>query len=254
MVETDIKTFASEGMMPRHIAVIMDGNGRWAAARGRARSEGHFKGVDSVIEITRACSEMGIQYLTLYGFSTENWNRPREEVDILMSLIGNTIEQQTPFLVENNVRLNLIGELDRIPETSRNKLHKGVSATAQCTGLTLSMALSYSGRWDITDAVRKLAGNVADGKLNPDDITQQTISNLLSTATIPDPDLLIRTGGEQRISNFLLWEAAYAELYFTPQLWPDFGVVQLMAAIKDFRSRERRFGMTSQQVNDNHDQ
>lgn len=234
--------------VPAHVAIIMDGNGRWAAGRGKARSEGHFRGVDSVIEVTRASSDLGVKYLTLYGFSTENWRRPQEEVDILMSLIGDTIERQTSFLVENNVRLNLIGELDRIPEVSRRKLYNGVEATLHCTGLVLTMALSYSGRWELTEAARKIARRCMEGSLKPEEIDDDTIASELSTYPIPDPDLLIRTGGEYRISNFLLWQTAYSELYFTPVLWPDFGREQLKEALLDFQGRERRFGKTSQQV------
>ncbi|CDE07981.1 isoprenyl transferase [Prevotella sp. CAG:485] len=242
------------GKMPRHIAIIMDGNGRWASGRGMQRSQGHFRGVDSVIEITRACSDLGIGYLTLYGFSTENWKRPQPEVDILMHLIGDTIAQQTPFLVENNVRLNLIGEIERIPVASRAKLQAGVSATAHCTGLVLTMALSYSGRWDIAQAARKLALKVQRGEMRPEDIDEEAVARNLDTYPLPDPDLLIRTGGEERISNFLLWQSAYSELYFTHILWPDFGKEQLLEALTDYRGRERRFGKTSQQVQDTHDQ
>lgn len=234
--------------IPRHVAIIMDGNGRWAAAQGMQRTEGHFRGVDSVIEITRASSDIGIRYLTLYGFSTENWHRPQPEVDILMSLIGDTIERETPFLVENNVKLNLIGEIDRIPLSSRLKLQRGVADTAHCTGLLLTMALSYSGRWELTEAARRLARKCVLGELRPDQIDDETVAAELSTFPLPDPDLLIRTGGEQRISNFLLWQTAYSELYFTSVLWPDFGKAQLREALLDYQRRERRFGKTSQQV------
>lgn len=240
--------------IPRHVAVIMDGNGRWASSRGMQRSNGHFRGVDSVINITQASSDLGIKYLTLYGFSTENWLRPRQEVDILMTLIGDTIETQTPFLLANNVRLNLIGELDRIPEESRRKLMAGVETTAACTGLTLTMALSYSGRWDIGQAARRLCEKVSRGELSPDMINEKAIALELSTYPLPDPDLLIRTGGEQRISNFLLWQTAYSELYFTSVLWPDFDAKELVNAIADYQKRERRFGKTSQQVTNDHDQ
>lgn len=243
-----------ENSVPRHVAIIMDGNGRWALNRGMARTDGHFRGVDSVIEITRASSDMGIAYLTLYGFSTENWNRPKQEVDILMELIGDTIERETPFLVENNVRLNLIGEINRIPAKSLLKLQAGVAATAHCTGLTLTMALSYSGRSELTLAARKLAQQVERGEIKSADIDTAMLANALDTVSLPDPDLLIRTGGEQRISNFLLWQIAYTELYFTPLLWPDFGPQQLKEAIEAYKGRERRFGKTSQQVTTHHDQ
>ena len=239
--------------LPRHVAIIMDGNGRWAAGRGQERCQGHFRGVDAVIDITRASSDLGISHLTLYGFSTENWRRPQAEVDILMTLIGDTIEAQTPFLVENNVRLNLIGELERIPAASLAKHKAGVAATAHCTGLVLTMALSYSGRWELVDAARRLALQAQRGELRPDDIDEQRLSDALSTAPLPDPDLLIRTGGECRISNFLLWQAAYAELYFTPVLWPDFDRDRLVEALRDYQHRERRFGKTSQQLTDTHD-
>lgn len=239
--------------LPGHVAIIMDGNGRWAAGRGQERTQGHFRGVDAVINITRASSDLGIRYLTLYGFSTENWRRPQAEVDILMALIGDTIQAQTPFLVENNVRLNLIGELERIPASSLAKLKAGVAATAHCTGLVLTMALSYSGRWELADAARRLALQVQRGELRADDIDEERIAATISTCGIPDPDLLIRTGGEYRISNFLLWQAAYAELYFTPVLWPDFGRDCLVDAIRDYQHRERRFGKTSQQLTDTND-
>lgn len=226
----------------------MDGNGRWAQRQNRARSDGHFRGVDSVVEITRACSDLGVKYLTLYGFSTENWRRPAAEVDILMRLIGSTVEEQTPMLLENNARLKVIGQLDRIPEQSRRQLEKGMQATAHCTGLTQVMALSYSARWELTEMARRVAREAAAGLLNPDDITEQTVAGRLSTAGIPDPDLLIRTGGEQRISNYLLWQCAYTEFYFTDTLWPDFRKPQLLDAIEAYNGRERRFGKTSAQV------
>lgn len=240
--------------LPVHVAIIMDGNGRWAANRGMERCQGHFRGVEAVIEITRASSDLGIRYLTLYGFSTENWRRPQAEVDTLMLLIGDTIAAQTPFLVENNVRLNLIGELERIPAASLAKLKAGVAATARCTGLVLTMALSYSGRWELTAAARRLARQVQRGELRADDIDEQQMADNIATRTLPDPDLLIRTGGEYRISNFLLWQSAYSELYFTPVLWPDFDRSRLIEALRDYCGRERRFGKTSQQVNDTHDQ
>ncbi len=234
--------------IPTHIAVIMDGNGRWASRLDKPRVFGHQQGVQSVIDITRACSGLGVKYLTLYGFSTENWRRPQQEVDLLMHLIGTTVEQQTPFLIENNVRLNIIGELERIPSASRSKLINSLAATSTCTGMVLTMALSYSGRWDLTSATRLIAHQVAQGSLNPDDINSDTLSSALSTAQLPDPDLLIRTGGEYRISNFLLWDIAYTEMYFTHTLWPDFDPQELLKAIDEYSHRERRFGKTSQQV------
>lgn len=226
----------------------MDGNGRWAQRQNRERTDGHFRGVDSVVEITRACSDLGVKYLTLYGFSTENWHRPDREVNILMHLIGSTVEAQTPMLLANNVRLRVIGQLERIPEASRRQLEAGMAATAHCTGLTQIMALSYSARWELTEMARRMAREAAAGILLPENITQQTVENHLTTAGIPDPDLLIRTGGEQRISNYLLWQCAYSEFYFTETLWPDFGRNELIKALEEYSCRERRFGKTSAQV------
>jgi undecaprenyl diphosphate synthase len=237
-----------QGRMPKHVAIIMDGNGRWAQARGMERTRGHVEGVESVINITRACSELGIGYLTLYGFSTENWNRPQSEVDMLMHLIGITVEQQTPYLVENNVKLNIIGDMPRIPEASRERLQRSVEATAHCTGMVMTMALSYSARWEITEAVKHIALAAQQGRIDATSINDNTIEQYLSTYPIPDPDLLIRTGGETRISNFLLWQCAYSEFYFTPIYWPEFREEAMIDAIREYQHRERRFGKTSKQV------
>lgn len=234
--------------LPEHVAIIMDGNGRWARQRAMMRSEGHAEGVNSVNRITRLSSDLGIRYLTLYAFSTENWKRPAAEVDALMHLIGWTIRKETPDLVKNNVKIHLLGEIDRLPQSVRDDLEAGRKATAHCTGLNLMICLSYSSRWELTNAARRIAQKVASGKLSPEDIGEQTIEGELSTAGIPDPDLLIRTGGEERISNFLLWQCAYSELYFTPVLWPDFDNNAFIDALLDFQNRERRFGMTSDQV------
>ena len=234
--------------IPRHIAIIMDGNGRWARERMRGRSEGHAEGVNSVHSITKAASDIGVKHLTLYAFSTENWNRPAAEVDTLMHLIGWAIRKETPELVANNVRINLLGDIERLPEEVRADLGDGCKATGKCDGLNLNLCLSYSSRWEITKAVQDIADDVRRGVLSPKDVTEETITSKLGTRDIPDPDLLIRTGGEQRISNFLLWQIAYSELYFTPVLWPDFGPGQLLEAIEDYRNRERRFGKTSEQV------
>lgn len=234
--------------LPEHIAIIMDGNGRWARRQLRERSDGHAEGVNSVNRITRFASDLGVKYLTLYAFSTENWNRPKEEVDTLMHLIGYTILKEAPELLANNVHIRLIGDIDRLPESVQQNLFQGRELTRDCTGLNLNLCLSYSSRWEITEAVKKIATLVANGELTPDRIFEDTISSLLATAGIPDPDLLIRTGGEHRISNFLLWQIAYSELYFTPLLWPDFDEEALTEAILDFQNRERRFGMTSDQV------
>ncbi len=240
--------------LPEHVAIIMDGNGRWARKREMLRSEGHAEGVNSVNRITRISSDLGIKYLTLYAFSTENWKRPQPEVDALMHLIGWTIRKETPDLVKNNVKIHLLGEIDRLPESVRKDLEDGRKATAHCTGLNLMICLSYSSRWELTNAARKIAEKVRTGELQPSEITEETIAGELSTAGIPDPDLLIRTGGEHRISNFLLWQCAYSELYFTPVLWPDFDNDAFIDALLDFQNRERRFGMTSDQVaNTNND-
>lgn len=235
--------------LPRHVAIIMDGNGRWARQRLMERSDGHVEGVNSVNRITRITSDLGIRYLTLYAFSTENWNRPRPEVDTLMHLIGETILKETPDLLANNVKINLLGEIERLPEEVRKNLEFGRKTTERCTGLELQICLSYSSRWELTRAARELAAKAAAGEINPDDIDEKAFAGSLATASMPDPDLLIRTGGEQRVSNFLLWQIAYSELYFTPILWPDFDEAAFIDALVDFQQRERRFGKTSDQVN-----
>lgn len=234
--------------MPVHVAMIMDGNGRWAKQRALQRTDGHFEGVGSVHLVTEFSSDLGIKYLTLYGFSTENWNRPKEEVDILMHLIGTTVERETPDLIRNNVKLNLIGDLERIPEDSLRRLRASEKTTSHCTGLVLSMALSYSSRWEIIRAAQSLARKAAEGSIRPEDIDENLFSASLETAGIPDPDLLIRTGGEQRVSNYLLWQIAYSELYFTNVLWPDFGKNEYLEALLAYQNRERRYGKTSEQV------
>ena len=234
--------------IPAHVAMIMDGNGRWAKSRGLARSEGHSEGISTVHRVTRLSGELGIKYLTLYAFSTENWNRPKEEVDTLMYLIGWAIEKELPGLLENNVKVNLLGNIDRIPEEARQRLFYAKEKTAGCTGLQLNMCLSYSSRWEITEAARKLAQKALEGKIKPEEIDEDSISDNLTTAGMPDPDLLIRTGGEHRVSNYLLWQIAYSELYFTPVLWPDFSDEDYVDALLDFQNRERRFGLTSDQV------
>ncbi len=235
--------------LPVHVAIIMDGNGRWARQRARERSDGHAEGVNSVNRITRFSSDLGIKYLTLYAFSTENWNRPQAEVDTLMHLIGWTIRRETPELKANNVKIHILGETDRLPEEVRESLLNGVKETADCTGLNLLLCLSYSSRWEITRAAKEIAEMAKKCELDPESIDEQTICNALSTRNIPDPDLLIRTGGEERISNFLLWQIAYSELYFTDILWPDFDNSAYLDALIDYQNRERRFGKTSDQVN-----
>ena len=237
--------------LPRHIAIIMDGNGRWAKQHGFMRSIGHENGVTTVRKITEIASELGIGYLTLYTFSTENWNRPKDEVDALMNLVVVAIEQQTPDLIKNNVRLTAIGDLERMPQFARERLNKCMSDTSHCTGLVLCLALSYSARWEIVEATRKLAQRAVSGELNPDDINDEIFASALATSHMPDPDLLIRTAGDERISNFLLWQIAYSELYFTPKFWPDFTKDDFCEAIVHYQQRERRFGKTSEQINEN---
>ncbi len=234
--------------LPQHVAVIMDGNGRWAQARGLERSAGHVEGVNTVRRITEAASELGIGYLTLYTFSTENWNRPQAEVDALMELIVIAIERETPDLIKNNVRLTAIGDLGRMPETARKRLDKCISDTAHCSGLTLVLALSYSSRWEIIRAVRSLAADAASGLLKPENIDEEMFASKLSTAGIPDPDLLIRTGGDLRVSNYLLYQIAYSELIFTPTYWPAYSKDDFRAHIAEYQRRQRRFGLTGEQV------
>lgn len=234
--------------LPRHVAVIMDGNGRWAKQRNLERSQGHVEGVNTVRKITEIASEVGIGYLTLYTFSTENWNRPKEEVDALMNLIVVAIERETPDLIKNNVRLTMIGDIKRMPEFARTRLQKCMDDTSHCTGLVLCLALSYSSKWEILEAVKHIAEDVKGGWLHEDDINDALFSSYLTTSHIPDPDLLIRTAGDLRISNFLLWQIAYSELYFTDIYWPDFTKDDFCRAIIDYQGRERRFGKTSEQV------
>lgn len=237
--------------LPRHVAIIMDGNGRWAKSRGLDRSEGHVEGVNTVRRITEIASDLGIGYLTLYTFSTENWNRPQAEVDALMHLIVIAIERETADLIKNNVRLTMIGDFSCMPKFAYDRLCKCMDDTSHCTGLTLILAISYSSRWEITEATRRIASQVAEGTLLADEITPETISDNLTTAGIPDPDLLIRTGGDFRVSNFLLWQIAYSEIYVTPTFWPDFSKDDFCRAMLQFQGRERRFGLTSEQINDN---
>lgn len=233
---------------PRSVAIIMDGNGRWAKQRGMDRSEGHKAGIDSLHDSIEAAKWAGVKYLTVYAFSTENWNRPQKEVDTLMNLIAYAVEMETPDMIRKGVRLGMIGDFSRVPEFAMKKLHSCIEQTKHCQDITLIIALSYSARWEITDAVRRIAQQCVDGTLRPEDISNDTISQHLTTVDYPDPDLLIRTGGEQRISNFMLWQISYAELYFTEVLWPDFHHEQFYDAIVDFQQRERRFGKTSAQV------
>ena len=234
--------------LPRHVAIIMDGNGRWAKAKGKDRSFGHQEGVVSVRKIMDAVTQLGLKYLTLYTFSTENWNRPEEEVQALMSLLVSAIHRETPDMMKKNVRLTAIGDLSRLREDAYNTLQECIDTTSANTGTTLVLALSYSSRWEITRAARQLAQEVLEQKIDPNDITEAMVSDHLTTKNIPDPDLLIRTGGEKRISNFLLWQLSYAEFFFTDVFWPDFREEELYEAILYYQQRERRFGKTSEQL------
>ena len=234
--------------LPRHVAISMDGNGRWAKAKGKDRSFGHQEGVVSVRKIMDAVTQLGLKYLTLYTFSTENWNRPEEEVQALMSLLVSAIHRETPDMMKKNVRLTAIGDLSRLREDAYNTLQECIDMTSANTGTTLVLALSYSSRWEITRAARQLAQEVLEQKINPNDITEAMVSDHLTTKNIPDPDLLIRTGGEKRISNFLLWQLSYAEFFFTDVFWPDFREEELYEAILYYQQRERRFGKTSEQL------
>ena len=238
--------------IPQSVAIIMDGNGRWAKARGYERSVGHKAGVDALHNTLEAAKHIGIKYLTVYTFSTENWNRPKQEVDTLMNLIAWGVERETPGMIKNGVRLQVMGELSRLPEFAYNKLRECENRTKEGKDITLVIALSYSSRWEITDTVQRLAQKCVDGELQPQDITEEVISQNLHSAAYPDPDLLIRTGGELRISNYLLWQISYSELYFCDVLWPDFGEAELCDAVLDYQSRERRFGKTSAQVQQEH--
>ena len=232
--------------IPQHIAIIMDGNGRWAAEKGKPRSFGHQAGVDTVRRITAECTRIGVKYLTLYTFSTENWNRPATEVAALMGLVLTSLEDE--IFMKNNVRFRVIGDLKRLPEEVRQKLHETEEHTAANTAMTMVIALSYSSRWEITEATRQIANEVKAGTLNPADINEDTIAQHMATAFMPDPDLLIRTGGEERISNYLLWQIAYSELYFCDTFWPDFSEEELQRAIANYQQRQRRFGKTGAQI------
>ena len=236
--------------LPRHIAIIMDGNGRWAKEQGQDRLFGHFHGVESVRNIVEGCAELGIEYLTLYAFSTENWDRPEYEVVGLMELLVNTIREEAETLHKNNIKLHVIGDMNMLPEYAKKELDEALEITKKNTGLNLVMALSYSGRWELLNAVKNIAYNVKEGKLKVEAIDQDTLQKFLCTSEFPDPELMIRTSGEYRISNFLLYQLAYAELYFTQVRWPDFRKENLYEAIVDFQNRERRFGKTSEQLSE----
>jgi undecaprenyl diphosphate synthase len=234
--------------LPQHVAIIMDGNGRWAKEKGKMRAFGHQSGVLSVRDTVEGAVKAGIPYITLYAFSTENWNRPKLEVYALMELLVSTINRETRTLMENGVKLNAIGDLQSLPGKCYRQLQETIKTTSVNNSCTLTLALSYSSRWEITQAARSLAADVKEGKLNLEDINEEAFAGRLNTAGIPDPELMIRTSGEFRISNYLLWQLAYAELYFTPKLWPDFRREDLYEAVIDFQKRERRFGKTSEQL------
>lgn len=234
--------------LPSHIAIIMDGNGRWAREKGEDRLYGHLHGVESVRNVVEGAAELGIKYMTLYAFSTENWDRPKYEVSGLMELLVDTIHKEVPTLNKNNIKLHVIGDIGMLPEAAKVELTEALNETSKNTGLNLVMALSYSSRWEIETAVKKIATDVKEGKLNAEAINQETIQQYLATRNFPDPELMIRTSGEYRISNFLLYQLAYAELYFTNVRWPDFRKENLYEAILDYQNRERRFGKTSDQL------
>ena len=242
------KELIDQNRLPRHIAVIMDGNGRWAKRKGAMRIFGHKNAVQAVREVTEACGELGVKYLTLYAFSTENWSRPKEEVEGLMELLVSTLKQEIDRLMENQVRLITVGELSDLPPECQANLQWAIEQTRTNTGLTLNIALSYSGRWEIIQAVKSLVKDVQSGKIDEKDISDRVFENYLQAPGIPDPELLIRTSGEMRVSNFLLWQIAYTELYITPTLWPDFRKEHLYEAIWSYQQRERRFGKTSEQL------
>lgn len=234
--------------LPRHIAIIMDGNGRWAEEKGQERLYGHFHGVESVRIIVEGCAELGIEYLTLYAFSTENWDRPQKEVEGLMSLFVETIRKEVPTLNKNNIRLHVIGDLSLLPKDAHEELQEALGLTSMNTGLNVVLALSYSSRWELVNAVKQIGLDVEAGKIKAEAINQEVLEQYLATSEFPDPELMIRTSGEYRISNFLLYQLAYAELYFTNTRWPDFRKENLVEAILDFQARKRRFGKTDKQI------
>ena len=244
----DWKSQIDKDRIPQHIAIIMDGNGRWAKEKGKPRVFGHSSGVTSVRQCSEAGAELGLQCMTLYAFSTENWNRPKLEVNALMTLLVNTIRAEVKTMMDNNIKLWAIGEIDRLPSKAQSQLREAIQTTRDNTGMTLNLALNYSGKWDLTQAARKVAARVAKGELSAEEVTEEVIGKELSTYLLPDPELMIRTSGELRISNFLLWQLAYSELYFTDTFWPDFRKDDLYKAIVNYQNRERRFGKTSEQL------
>lgn len=247
-MEEDLKERIDLTRVPNHIAIIMDGNGRWAKEKGHDRLYGHYHGVESVRNILEGCADLNIRYLTLYAFSTENWERPKDEVEGLMELLVDTIRKEVETLNKNNIKLHVIGDIDTLPAFAKNELEEALAETSQNNKFNLILALSYSSRWELVNAVKNIALDVKQGKLQPEDISQDTLQGYLSTSEFPDPELMIRTSGEYRISNFLLYQLAYAELYFTSTRWPDFRKEHLYEAIIDFQNRRRRFGKTDEQL------
>ncbi|MEN9610326.1 MAG: hypothetical protein RLZZ628_1140 [Bacteroidota bacterium] len=245
---TDFKSLIATDKLPQHVAIIMDGNGRWAKSKGKNRIFGHRQGVQTVRDITETAAELGIKYLTLYTFSTENWNRPAIEVNALMALLIDTVRSEVDTLNKNNIKLRIIGDLENLPSMPRKAMKEGLEATKNNTRMTLVLALNYGSKWEILRGVRQLAEKAAKGLIRPEEITDKMFELELSTAGIPDPELVIRTSGETRLSNFLLWQAAYSEYYFTKTFWPDFQKEEFYKAIAGFQNKERRFGMTGEQV------
>lgn len=246
-----IEEVKAKGNIPKHIAIIMDGNGRWAKKRNLPRVAGHKRGVETVRVIVETCASLGVEILTLYSFSTENWKRPQDEVSALMRLIVKSLKNETDELNANNIRLTAIGDIKSLPEIVQKELTQAFNKTCGNTKMTLNLALSYSGRWELVEAIKNISTQAVSGNIKPEEITEGLVSKYLTTSGVPDPDLLIRTSGEFRISNFLLWQIAYSEIFVTEVLWPDFGCKNLVEAVKDYQKRERRFGLVSEQLSDN---
>ena len=247
-----IEETKNNGNIPKHIAIIMDGNGRWANAKGLPRAAGHRRGVETVRTMVQSCINLGVKYLTLYTFSTENWNRPQQEVTMLMRLMVKSLKKETDELNANNVKITTIGDTESLPDIVRKELNTAMNKTKHNKKLILNLALSYGGRWEIVEAAKKIALDFAEGKISKNDINEEYMSKNLTTANMPDPDLMIRSGGEHRISNFLIWQIAYSELYVSKVLWPDFNCKNLVEAIQDYQNRERRFGLISEQISKTH--
>jgi len=246
-----VEEVKAKGNIPRHIAIIMDGNGRWAKKRNLPRVAGHQRGVESVRTAVETCMSLGVEILTLYSFSTENWKRPKDEVTALMRLIVKSLQNETNELNSNNVKLTTIGDLKSLPEIVQKELNQAFAKTSSNTKMTLNLALSYSGRWELVEAIKNISTHAVSGNIKPEEINEDVVKKYLTTSSMPDPDLLIRTSGEFRISNFLLWQIAYSEIYVSEVLWPDFKCKNLLEAVKDYQKRERRFGLVSEQLSDN---